>query len=318
LLFATTTPALVWWLDGQGAQDTQIENSNITDTSEYVYQITVNQLNLNVVGTLGDGGGGGTTDLPDTIHFQANLENADERSIMQSEFTWNIGGATGTTIDFFLDVLYLVEYVEMNSAAGYQIGEEYFLYGRPEDQPVYWQNWTTPIVRIIDEVKTQEVQATTQDQTFWIQGRVAEHHVVDPVDDAKLTPQKVKLNFAITNFPFHLPESKLAITFNLQSSQPITLMPEQNQIVILNNGGGVNTSMIGVLEWGNFVITGDTFESDTFLVSSNVTYTPVIFSPLLSTEIPQPSYIIALSFADAPRSNVYVWDPRVGIKNPPT
>ena len=257
---------------------------------------------------------------PDRIEIESELKIGDNKDEFEIEFRVESGEepeieleySTETDtleaeFEFEVEFEQIIEYVDNGTSNGYQVGEEVFIYEIGETD---WND----IVHTITTVDAAEVNiftATTSDGVFTIILRISGS--ITDLGNATLTPNSLKMDIAIHDFPYTSTDSKLAIKAKVETESESEQRDESTEET---SGFGSeeaeifirNAAAQGFFSWAEYALAD----------GSNVT---VITSALAESDDPdddleegKTSNTMFFSF-NVTNSQDIVWDPKVGVQS---
>ncbi|MCH8908125.1 MAG: hypothetical protein IH840_13635, partial [Candidatus Heimdallarchaeota archaeon] len=257
---------------------------------------------------------------PDRVEIESQLKFGDNKDEFEIEFRAESGEepeieleySTETDkleaeFEFEVEFEQIIEYVDNGTSDGYQVGEEVFIYEIGETD---WNDivWT---VTTIDGAEVNIFTATTSDGVFSIILRISGS--ITDLGNATLTPNSLKMDLKILDFPYTASDSKLAIKAKVETEAEIEQRDESTEET---SGFGTDEAEIfignaaaqGFFSWAEYALAD----------GSNVT---VITSALTESDDPdedleegKTSNTMYFSFNGTNLQDI-VWDPKVGVQS---
>lgn len=214
-------------------------------------------------------------------------------------------GSNETSLKYRVEMEQIVEYVDSGAADGYQVGEEVSTY------TIGQKGWDNLVYDYTNQVHT--IVATTSDGVFKIVLKLSE--VITPLDNATLTPNSLKIDIEMNNFPYTQSNSSLAIVTKIKSSAASKVEDDTEEETV---GFGSDekevrlntTAASGFFSWVEHAM------ADGKLID-------VLSSPLSQAtddedlEESESSTKLVFSF-NAVNATKIVWDPKIGVTSEAT
>lgn len=168
--------------------------------------------------------------------------DGSDNLIFQAEFSWSLADPRGgyLSVNYIVEILHIIEYEETDGLAGYQRGEELFIFGNSTGKEAVWDSWNV-LNRTQNDTKIQNWHAYTTDSIFFVHGSVSERKVIDQRFGHNLTSNSIRVDLIITDFPFTRPNTTLALVMRVRSKDPMVLVTAP----VPTSESGVHITQIG-------------------------------------------------------------------------
>ncbi|MCH8905557.1 MAG: hypothetical protein IH840_00580 [Candidatus Heimdallarchaeota archaeon] len=257
---------------------------------------------------------------PDRVEIESQLKFGDNKDEFEIEFRAETGEEPEIELEystetdtleaefqFEVEFERIIEYVDNGTSDGYQVGEEVFIYEIGETD---W-NDIVHLVTTIDGSEVNIFTAMTTDGVFTIILKISGS--ITDLGNATLTPNSLKMDIEIHDFPYTSTDSKLAIKAKVETESESEQRDESTEET---SGFGSeeaeifigNAAAQGFFSWAEYALAD----------GSNVT---VITSALTESDDPdedleegKTSNTMYFSF-NVTNSQDIVWDPKVGVQS---
>lgn len=241
-----------------------------------------------------------------SVEVQTHTNYPDDNASGRTEirFVYTRENGTETSMRYNVDLLGLIEYKENGTQWGYQAGEKVAQYS------IGGTGWN-PITYSLDNstgVAIHTFNLSTADSVVTILIHIASNVASD--GNTTITPNALKIDILINNFPYTQTGDSLALLANVRSGSHLehTNRTAEEDQGYTKNEQAYNMNVNGTTGYFSWA---DTVMADG--VSANVIPSPVVVDQNATAEYEgEKTNAMTFSFNTTDASSI-VWDPRIGV-----